>query len=208
MHKVLPPVVRNALNFASHGKKMLKILTQPSPFGIANTASLWKQFHWIIFTVFIITMKMKRSTSIQMGFDAFFFARTHYLDKAARLANKSIEFNWHTSDDLSQSLHFLPFCEKIGRFQCCRYKSSYGLVLFGHVHCATEYMLRSAVLWRTSHRRPQYGRLQCRHCGQEVLRLCHGAGSFLYSFIKTTKDLTFVSRHMFNELTLFQQNFF
>jgi hypothetical protein len=47
-----------------------------------------------------------------MGFDALLFARTHYLDKAARLANKSIEFNWHASDDLRRSLYLQPNCEK------------------------------------------------------------------------------------------------
>uniref|UniRef100_A0A914V5H3 Alpha-mannosidase n=1 Tax=Plectus sambesii TaxID=2011161 RepID=A0A914V5H3_9BILA len=40
----------------------------------------------------------------QMGYDALFFARTHYLDKTARLQNKSIEFLWNTSDDLKTNL--------------------------------------------------------------------------------------------------------
>lgn len=38
-----------------------------------------------------------------MGYSSLFFARVHYLEKAARLQNKSLEFVWNASDDLSES---------------------------------------------------------------------------------------------------------
>ncbi|GMT31407.1 hypothetical protein PFISCL1PPCAC_22704 [Pristionchus fissidentatus] len=40
----------------------------------------------------------------QMGYSSLFFARVHYLEKAARLRNKSLEFVWNTSDDLKTKI--------------------------------------------------------------------------------------------------------
>ncbi|GMT05125.1 hypothetical protein PENTCL1PPCAC_27299 [Pristionchus entomophagus] len=39
-----------------------------------------------------------------MGYSSLFFARVHYLEKAARLKNKSLEFVWNTSDDLKTKI--------------------------------------------------------------------------------------------------------
>ncbi|CAD6185194.1 unnamed protein product [Caenorhabditis auriculariae] len=38
----------------------------------------------------------------EMGYTSLFFARMHYLEKAERLNNKSLEFIWNTSDDLKK----------------------------------------------------------------------------------------------------------
>ncbi|KAF8386147.1 aman-1 [Pristionchus pacificus] len=39
-----------------------------------------------------------------MGYSSLFFARVHYLEKAARLTNKSLEFVWNASDDLKTKI--------------------------------------------------------------------------------------------------------
>ncbi|GMR31647.1 hypothetical protein PMAYCL1PPCAC_01842, partial [Pristionchus mayeri] len=39
-----------------------------------------------------------------MGYSSLFFARVHYLEKASRLKNKSLEFVWNTSDDLKTKI--------------------------------------------------------------------------------------------------------
>ncbi|KAL6724837.1 hypothetical protein Aduo_019692 [Ancylostoma duodenale] len=39
-----------------------------------------------------------------MGFTSLFFARIHYLEKEARLQNKSLEFIWNTSEDLKTQI--------------------------------------------------------------------------------------------------------
>ncbi|EPB79724.1 glycosyl hydrolase family 38 protein [Ancylostoma ceylanicum] len=39
-----------------------------------------------------------------MGFTSLFFARIHYLEKEARLNNKSLEFIWNTSEDLKTQI--------------------------------------------------------------------------------------------------------
>uniref|UniRef100_A0A7I4YMU9 Alpha-mannosidase n=1 Tax=Haemonchus contortus TaxID=6289 RepID=A0A7I4YMU9_HAECO len=39
-----------------------------------------------------------------MGFTSVFFARIHYLEKEARLKNKSLEFVWNTSEDLKTQI--------------------------------------------------------------------------------------------------------
>ncbi|KHJ99633.1 glycosyl hydrolase family 38 protein, partial [Oesophagostomum dentatum] len=39
-----------------------------------------------------------------MGFNSLFFARIHYLEKEARLKNKSLEFIWNASDDLKTQI--------------------------------------------------------------------------------------------------------
>ncbi|VDO23539.1 unnamed protein product [Haemonchus placei] len=39
-----------------------------------------------------------------MGFTSVFFARIHYLEKEARLQNKSLEFVWNTSEDLKTQI--------------------------------------------------------------------------------------------------------
>lgn len=40
-----------------------------------------------------------------IGYEALFFSRIHYLESEARIKNKSLEFIWSASDDLSE-----PFC--------------------------------------------------------------------------------------------------